>query len=190
MPRTIEFRVREVQHPSMGGALAVAFKYDEEVKDAFKAFWKKGQVLWDGAAKVWFVKGPPGGTAMQMCMDSVAQNVAGVTVKLALDLTLVRHMPDALKVQPAPPPRAAAQPQARQAQAPQADAAFFKRRYATVDDWAALWLVQGAPEPVAKAAYRALALIHHPDRGGDPGALQRVNAAWARVEATYQKASA
>jgi hypothetical protein len=46
------------------------------------------------------------------------------------------------------------------------------------EPWATLWLLPGAPLEVVKAAYRALALRHHPDRGGSPEVMQRLNTAY------------
>jgi hypothetical protein len=40
-----------------------------------------------------------------------------------------------------------------------------------------LHLVVGAPDVVIRAAHKALALAHHPDRGGDLETMKRVNAA-------------
>jgi DnaJ-class molecular chaperone len=48
-----------------------------------------------------------------------------------------------------------------------------------IKTYAALHLLPGAPMPVIKAAYRALALIHHPDKGGSTRPMQRINAAFA-----------
>jgi len=33
-----------------------------------------------------------------------------------------------------------------------------------------------------KAAYRALATLHHPDRGGDTATMMALNAAYAQLE--------
>ncbi|HEV2126165.1 MAG TPA: hypothetical protein VGW38_25700, partial [Chloroflexota bacterium] len=45
----------------------------------------------------------------------------------------------------------------------------------------ALWLRPGAPLPVVKAVYRALASHHHPDVGGDNGAMIRLNRAYETI---------
>jgi DnaJ-class molecular chaperone len=50
--------------------------------------------------------------------------------------------------------------------------------------YATLWLRPGAPAPVVKAAYRALAALHHPDTGGDVDAMRHLNAAYAVLQAT------
>jgi len=47
--------------------------------------------------------------------------------------------------------------------------------------WAELWLVPGAPPEVIRAAYRVMAQLHHPDRGGDTAAMQRINAAYELI---------
>lgn len=41
----------------------------------------------------------------------------------------------------------------------------------------ALYLLPSAPLAVIKAAYRALAVIHHPDHGGNPETMKRLNLA-------------
>jgi len=48
--------------------------------------------------------------------------------------------------------------------------------------YAALHLLPTAPPALVKAAYRTLATLHHPDRGGDTATMQRVNAAYAQLE--------
>lgn len=50
------------------------------------------------------------------------------------------------------------------------------------DAYAVLWLRPGAPPAVVRAAYRALAARHHPDAGGDPGVMRRLNAAYAALD--------
>jgi hypothetical protein len=50
---------------------------------------------------------------------------------------------------------------------------------AVAEAYAALWLRPGAPMEVVRAAYRALAALHHPDKGGDMGTMQQLNAAYA-----------
>ena len=44
-------------------------------------------------------------------------------------------------------------------------------------EWSTLHLRPGAPVEVVEAAYRALALLYHPDRGGDTDRMQEINAA-------------
>ena len=47
-----------------------------------------------------------------------------------------------------------------------------------VSPWAMLWLREGAPKEVVHAAYRALALLHHPDVGGNTEQMQEINLAY------------
>lgn len=47
---------------------------------------------------------------------------------------------------------------------------------------AALHLLPSAPIQVVKAAYRALALIHHPDKGGSNDRMRELNAALEAIE--------
>ena len=44
--------------------------------------------------------------------------------------------------------------------------------------YSALHLLPSAPPVLVKAAYRTLSKLHHPDRGGSLGAMQRVNKAY------------
>ncbi len=43
---------------------------------------------------------------------------------------------------------------------------------------AVLFLIPGAPLEVIRAAHRALAMIHHPDRGGDSAKMSEINVAY------------
>lgn len=55
----------------------------------------------------------------------------------------------------------------------------------TGGDHATLYLTHDAPESIVKAAYKALAIMYHPDRSNDPGAtrkMQDVNAAYDRIK--------
>ncbi len=51
------------------------------------------------------------------------------------------------------------------------------------DPYATLHLLPSAPPEVVKAAYRALSMIHHPDKGGDTRAMQKVNEAYRQLAA-------
>lgn len=51
------------------------------------------------------------------------------------------------------------------------------------DPYAVLHLLPSAPAEVIRAAYKAMALLCHPDRGGDTEMMQRVNAAYGRLVA-------
>lgn len=46
------------------------------------------------------------------------------------------------------------------------------------DKYAALHLLPTAPPELVKAAYRCLAMLNHPDRGGDTRAMQAINEAY------------
>ena len=48
--------------------------------------------------------------------------------------------------------------------------------------YAALHLLPTAPPVLVRAAYWALAAIHHPDRGGDAATMVALNAAYAQLE--------
>jgi DnaJ-domain-containing protein 1 len=48
---------------------------------------------------------------------------------------------------------------------------------------AALHLTPDAPPELIKAAYRCLATLHHPDKGGDTTRMQLINAAYKQLAA-------
>jgi hypothetical protein len=48
-------------------------------------------------------------------------------------------------------------------------------------DYATLCLQDNAPIAVVHAVYKALVVMHHPDRGGDTATMQRINAARDRI---------
>jgi hypothetical protein len=52
---------------------------------------------------------------------------------------------------------------------------------AKADPFAALHLLPSAPMEVVRAAYKALAMKHHPDLGGDTQAMQRLNQAYKQI---------
>lgn len=49
-------------------------------------------------------------------------------------------------------------------------------------DLRVLFLLPGAPPEVIRAAYRALSLLYHPDRGGDAQCMKRLNQAYENLE--------
>ena len=49
-----------------------------------------------------------------------------------------------------------------------------------------LWLRPGAPMSVVRAAYRSLAARSHPDVGGDPGHMLRLNTAYETLRRTLE----
>jgi hypothetical protein len=54
---------------------------------------------------------------------------------------------------------------------------------AKADPFATLHLLPTAPMEVVRAAYKALAMKHHPDLGGDTQAMQRLNQAYRELAA-------
>jgi hypothetical protein len=52
-----------------------------------------------------------------------------------------------------------------------------------VDPYQALHLLPSAPPELVKVAYRCLAQIHHPDKGGDTATMQRINDAFKMLAA-------
>jgi hypothetical protein len=45
-----------------------------------------------------------------------------------------------------------------------------------------LYVLENAPMEVVKGAYRALAMMNHPDHGGDTAKMQKINAAFDRIQ--------
>ena len=52
-------------------------------------------------------------------------------------------------------------------------------------DWDKLCVLPGSPIEVVKAAYKALAFICHPDRGGNAEHFKELTAAFERITAGY-----
>ena len=46
---------------------------------------------------------------------------------------------------------------------------------------ARLYLLDGAPLEVVRAAYKALAVKYHPDKGGDVGTMTSINVAYNEI---------
>jgi hypothetical protein len=49
------------------------------------------------------------------------------------------------------------------------------------DPWTVLHVAPGAPPEVVRAAYLALAKVHHPDLGGDAEKMKQINAAFEKI---------
>jgi hypothetical protein len=54
-------------------------------------------------------------------------------------------------------------------------------RSKALDPHATLWLLPGAPPELVRAAFKCLAQIHHPDKGGDEEVMKRLNEAYGRL---------
>lgn len=50
--------------------------------------------------------------------------------------------------------------------------------------YAALYLLPNAPPQLIKAAYRTLAVLYHPDKGGDVELMKRINGAYEKLKQT------
>lgn len=53
--------------------------------------------------------------------------------------------------------------------------------------YSVLCVLPTAPWEVVRAAYKALVMLHHPDRGGDTETLQRINCAYTELESRREK---
>src|SRR6478609_296376 len=53
---------------------------------------------------------------------------------------------------------------------------------APANDYAALYVTSDAPAEVIRAAYKALALLHHPDNGGNLTTMQKINGAFTSLK--------
>ena len=47
--------------------------------------------------------------------------------------------------------------------------------------YATLYLLEGAPLEIVRAVYKALAVKHHPDKGGDVGVMSSINVAYKEI---------
>jgi hypothetical protein len=56
-----------------------------------------------------------------------------------------------------------------------------------VDPYTTLFIIPGAPFPVVQAAYKALAFMMHPDKGGSPEDFIRIQAAYDILLEKYEK---
>jgi len=57
----------------------------------------------------------------------------------------------------------------------------FPAQEVSDSSWAKLYLLPGAPLEVVRSVYKALAQIHHPDRGGDVQTMQVINIAYKNI---------
>ena len=65
---------------------------------------------------------------------------------------------------------------------------FSRRRPPPIEeDFEVIGSKRGASFEEARQAYKEAARKHHPDAGGDPEVMKRVNAAWDRVRKSYDK---
>jgi hypothetical protein len=62
-------------------------------------------------------------------------------------------------------------------------------KFSSSDDFALLELLPTARFEVAKASYRALCMVYHPDQGGDVRKMTMLNAAWERLCKRYGRRS-
>jgi len=53
------------------------------------------------------------------------------------------------------------------------------------EDFEAVGSKRGVPFEEARQAYKDAARNHHPDAGGDPEVMKRINAAWDRIRRSY-----
>lgn len=66
-------------------------------------------------------------------------------------------------------------------------AVFIHTRTITMDAFDVLGVPPNCNIDVAKNAYRKLAMKHHPDKGGDTVAFQRIQAAWDKISSGYKR---
>jgi hypothetical protein len=63
---------------------------------------------------------------------------------------------------------------------------FSSRRPPPIEeDFEAVGSKRGVPFEEARQAYKDAARKHHPDAGGDPEVMKRINAAWDRIRRSY-----
>ena len=65
---------------------------------------------------------------------------------------------------------------------------FSSRRPPPIEeDFEAVGSKRGVPFEEARQAYKDAARKHHPDAGGDPEVMKRINAAWERIKRSYKR---
>ena len=57
----------------------------------------------------------------------------------------------------------------------------FPAQEVSASAFAKLYLLEGAPLEVVRAAYKALAVKYHPDKGGDEGTMTSINVAYKDI---------
>jgi len=57
----------------------------------------------------------------------------------------------------------------------------FPEPQVAASSWGKLYLVEGAPLEVVRAAYKALAIKYHPDKGGDQEIMKNINIAYKDI---------
>ena len=57
----------------------------------------------------------------------------------------------------------------------------FPEQETATDAWSVMWLLPGAPLEIVRAAFKALAVKYHPDRGGSVEDMQALNIAHTEI---------
>uniref|UniRef100_A0A6M3IPW1 Putative chaperone n=1 Tax=viral metagenome TaxID=1070528 RepID=A0A6M3IPW1_9ZZZZ len=57
----------------------------------------------------------------------------------------------------------------------------FPKAEVSHDAWTMLYLVENAPLELVRTAYKTLAMMYHPDKGGDQEVMKRINLAYKEI---------
>jgi hypothetical protein len=166
----------EVYPDPLDGYAAFAFKapYHQYFVDRIKAEVPSRSRQWNPSTKAWTVRA---GMVPKVC--KIVREVYGVDVNPAYNPKWAEikaeEWPNAGDIfedretsWPPPPPPTPKRPTAK-----------------TSEAHAELHLLSSAPWPVVKAAYKAMAILCHPDQGGSSEEMAKLNATFAELKKRY-----
>jgi phage/plasmid primase-like uncharacterized protein len=148
------------------GGIDLSTPYDADFVDAPKATVPFRARKWDGNRKVWTVSHAHIAEAVQL-------------------LRQYFHVVDLheYKAKTEREQREREQEQQRQREQQRQQQQERERRYSHgSSSYAVLHLQPTAPSELIKAAFHVLALLHHPDRGGDLATMQKINHAYEELK--------
>jgi hypothetical protein len=185
----IKARLRHVAHAD-GDRIGLKSPYNQALVDEIKKQIPHHLRKWDASLKGWFF--PVSAANLEvLCqlLDRLGYEVVQSDTSIFPELADAGGPPPPPASVQSPPPRQPKQGGGKPAGAAAADDRFYSRRYASAEDYAVLYLLEGVPLPVAKVVYRALMGMSHPDQGGSAVDAQRVNVAWQRIEKSLSEES-
>jgi hypothetical protein len=190
-------RLRRIQHPNRGAQIAVMARKISRFDDAIRKL-PSSTRYWDNSSQIWFVNIDLERTLVEYCKRFFDVVVWDDSICKAFETAAKAQKKEPPKASPPPPKQKQSNPPPpsfedvfgqsffgkRATHTPPAaakDRDFFSRKHATAHDYKTLQVDQDACEEVVKAAYRALSLKYHPDRGGNADRLAAVNVAFERI---------
>lgn len=160
-------RIRIVYHPEYGQMVVISAPYSPTFVEDVKYQMMYPDRVWDHQRKVWLVA-----TRLKQFAETILRRHYSQVI---WDDRICPDLPSE-----EPPPT----------EDPKIDRdRAFRRGAVSEEDWKILQIQPRACREVAQAAYRALSVKHHPDRGGDETTMQLVNAAWGRIKKLFEEPS-